>query len=114
MTRATAKPLFCAALITLPARCTAPGLTTQSVDCLAREKAFSVCASPYSTILSCRLYTVTTAPMWRVSMVTVGIRVFLRNGRRFLMSYCGWVSEREEWAGRVRRLVGGGWKGAGA
>ena len=37
-------------------------------------------------------------------MVTVGIRVFLRTGRRFLMSYCGWASEREEWAGRVRRL----------
>ena len=39
LTRATAKPLFCAALITLPARCTAPGLTTQSVDCPAAAAA---------------------------------------------------------------------------
>ena len=35
-------------------------------------------------------------------MVTVGILVFLRNGRRFLMSYWGWTGEGAEWSDSCR------------
>ena len=50
-------------------------------------------------------------------MVTVGILVFLRNGRRFLMSYWGWTGVDIQWGRvpsgqtRVEWVMMKGWRG---